>query len=860
MIGHTVSHYRILARIGGGGMGEVYKAEDSRLRRTVALKFLAPELTRDADAKRRFIHEAQAASALDHPNICSIFDIDETPEGRLFIVMACYDGESLKERIARRELDVREAFEIAFSVAQGLARAHASGIVHRDIKPGNIMITQDGFVKIVDFGLAKLAGRSRVTGSGATLGTVAYMSPEQARSEETDARADIWALGAILYEMLTRSLPFRGDIDQAMVFSILNEAPRPIANLRSGVPPSCEAIVTRCLEKSPERRYQSCAEFCAAVVDASEELAWGSFATGHVRAVSMVRPFHRKKGWRAPAALALAATLAAGGLAWRNHTRGVYTTELRVAVLPFERIGDTPSQAFVDGLGQWVYHEVDRASRTHDSMWVLPFNRVAEDAPAKPERYTTAFGVNRLVSGTVTTVGHGQRLTLTLRNAANNRNLAVREIDFNVEHTDSLARGIDRALVSLLDMDESLTLSDARGSAAGWRAVFETMGRLSRTSRPAPVDASTWAALAEAPASDSVLAPLMAQRGYAYYSEFALKKDESARALAHHYLDRAIALDPNYSDVSILKARLLVAEERNEDAIAELRQLVQRDPRYLAGYEWLGPRYQAAKRYEEMAAVYRALTLQAPDYYHGHRCLAWVYRRLERSDDELASLVAALKFAPDDPYALNSMGMHYADLGNWSQAREYWEHSFLSHPACGSCSNVGYVLYFENRFADAARYLEHALDYCDTTQFDPWANLASALYYVEGSQERAKALYRKAIRIASPRMETVPDDAVTASWLADFHAMLGNRDEAMRLAGLAENSNDAGTLYRVAEVYEFFGDRARALQYLERALDLGHPMYEVVNEPIFAQLVQDSRFRQVLETERMAAGADKRSR
>lgn len=178
MIGQTVSHYKILEKLGGGAMGVVYKAEDTKLKKTVALKFLPPELTRDEDAKKHFVHEAQAAAALDHPHICTIHEIDETPDGHLFICMACYDGESLKKRIARGPLLVLEALDIAIQVAQGLAKAHGAGMVHRDIKPANIMLTGDGVVKVVDFGLAKLAGQTKVTKTGTTVGTVSYMSPE----------------------------------------------------------------------------------------------------------------------------------------------------------------------------------------------------------------------------------------------------------------------------------------------------------------------------------------------------------------------------------------------------------------------------------------------------------------------------------------------------------------------------------------------------------------------------------------------------------------------------------------------------------------------------------------------------------
>jgi Tol biopolymer transport system component len=256
MIGETVSHYKILEKLGEGGMGVVYKAEDTKLGRTVAIKFLPSELTRDAKAKQRFIQEARAASAMDHSNICTIFEVDETKDGRMFICMACYQGKTLKERIADGPLELREAIDIAMQVAQGLARAHSQGIVHRDIKPANIFLTDDGQVKIVDFGLAKLAGQLKLTSTGKTMGTVAYMSPEQGRGEEVGPKTDIWALGVVLYEMVTGQLPFAGDYDVALMYSIMNEEAKPMGSLRAGVPAELEEIAKKALAKNPAHRYE----------------------------------------------------------------------------------------------------------------------------------------------------------------------------------------------------------------------------------------------------------------------------------------------------------------------------------------------------------------------------------------------------------------------------------------------------------------------------------------------------------------------------------------------------------------------------------------------------------------------------
>jgi hypothetical protein len=261
VIGKTISHYEILEELGRGGMGVVYKAEDTKLRRTVALKFLPAQMTRDLEARARFVQEAQAASALDHPNICTIHEIDETDDGSTFIVMACYEGETLKERIKRGPLDPAEALDIAYQVSEGLHEAHEKEIVHRDVKPANIMVTTRGQVKIMDFGLAKLRGQTVLTREGTTLGTVSYMSPEQARGEEVDHRTDIWSLGVVLYEMLTGRRPFRGEYDQAVIYSILNDDPAAPSGIREEVPPEVDAIVLRALKRNPEERFRSVHEF-----------------------------------------------------------------------------------------------------------------------------------------------------------------------------------------------------------------------------------------------------------------------------------------------------------------------------------------------------------------------------------------------------------------------------------------------------------------------------------------------------------------------------------------------------------------------------------------------------------------------
>jgi len=258
MIDKTVSHYKIFEQIGQGGIGVIYKAEDLKLKRKVAIKFLSPELARDVEVKERFIREAQAASALDHRNICNIHDTDKTDSGQLFIVMAYYDGETLREKLQRSPLKLDETVDTVIQIAEGISYAHVMGIIHRDINPANIIITTEGEVKILDFGLAKfIQQKSKLTLSGKILGTISYMSPEQAQGLRIDHRTDIWSLGVVVYEMLCGQLPFQGETDEVVKYRIVNSKFKSIHNTRKDIPSEFPDLIKRALAKELKNRFQS---------------------------------------------------------------------------------------------------------------------------------------------------------------------------------------------------------------------------------------------------------------------------------------------------------------------------------------------------------------------------------------------------------------------------------------------------------------------------------------------------------------------------------------------------------------------------------------------------------------------------
>ncbi len=857
MIGRTISHYHIQERLGGGGMGVVYKAEDTRLHRLVALKFLPSEATRDAEARERFIQEARAASALDHPNICAVHDIDETPEGESFICMAYCEGETLKRKVQRGRLPILEAIGYAEQVCDGLARAHERGIVHRDIKPANLMVTGDGVVKIVDFGLAKLAGAASLTRSGTMVGTAAYVAPEQARGGTVDHRADLWSLGVVLFEMVTGQLPFRAEHVQSLLLAVLHDREPAVMHLRPDVPAELARIIHRCLRKNPAERYQSAGDLANDLRRIRRAIETGVQTTvGSGTPVWRGWSRRERAAWLTLAAVAALAALLAlaarSGLLWRFPGLSPLPDEKHVAVLPFANIGGDPAgQAFCDGLAETLTSKLTQLAQSQRSLWVVPASEVRArklDSAAAARR---DFGVNLAVTGSVQRGEGTVRVTLNLVDTASLRQISSTVIDDLRTHLSALQDGAVGELAAMLGaaVDEPARKRLSQGSsgvAGAYELYLEGKGALQHFEKEENIETAI-ASFTAATAKDPGYAAAFAGLAESCFRMWKARKDPEWMAKAEAACRRALVLDPELAAAHATLGMIRNGTGRYEDAVAELQRAIALEPGNRDAYGELARAYSALSRPADAEVTYKRAIALDPKFWVSYNNLGAFYLEQGRFTEALAQFQKVIELAPDNHWGYNNLGGLYSYLGQPDKARAAFARSITVEPNYGAYSNLGTLAFQAGKYAEAAAMYRKALEF-DKTDYAIWGNLAAAYRWSGGDEASARPLYQQAATMAVERLAVNPRDPTVLSDLAAYDAELGRKDDARSLAtrALAGAPADPGVMFQAGVTFERLGDRGKAIEWIGQALAHDYPRGEVLRAPDLADLRKDNAFAAIL--------------
>lgn len=861
IIGKIVSHYKIFEKLGGGGMGEVYRAEDTKLKRSVALKFLPPEFTRDPDSKERFIHEAQAASALDHSNICNIHEINETEDGRIFIVMAYYEGETLKKKIARGPLTLEEATDIALQVVQGLARAHEVGMIHRDIKPANIMITDRGEVKIVDFGLARLAGQSRITKPSTTLGTVAYMSPEQARGEDVDHRSDIWSIGVVMYEMITGKLPFKGEYDQAVVYSILNEEPKSITDLDSAIPQEFERIVDRCLRKDFKERYQKVADLQTDLRHVKQDMSLEKPALSLVT-TAVLQPLRRHlHKFTIPFAgvilvVLLLLLLPSGRRAVKNWfgLEGI-PAERHLAVLPFTVIGgDSEDRAFCDGLVETLTSNLTLTGHFKESLQVVPSIEVHRSGVTSPSEALRAFGeVTLVVTGSVQFVGDMIRLTLNIIDTKTKRQLDSQVRDYFFANLFTLQDEVVIQLVEMLDVELQPQTRDALTAGGttlpgAYEFYLQGRGYMLRYENEENINTAI-RLFKKAIEQDTSYALAYAGLGEACWRKYEFKKDPNLFEEAQSYCNQAIQLNDNLVPVYVTLGIILRESGRYEEAINEFQQALQRNNADPDATLELAIVYDEAERLVEAEETYNKAINLRPDYWAGYNNLGIFYYRFGPLSKAEKMFSQVTELTPDNVRGYNNLGAVYSKMGRDDLATAKFKESIAIEPNWEAYSNLGYIYFYQGHYAEAIPMFEEAINLGENN-YTIWGNLADAYRYTPGDSFKAREAYQRAIQLAKKELEINPKNALILGQLAFYYANLGDHKNALVEISKARKlaPNDVNVLRKCFQVFEIALRREQALQALQEFIERGGSIEEVNKDPDLSELRKDHRYQQLINS------------
>ncbi len=863
MVGTTVHHYQVREKLGAGGMGVVYRAEDTRLGRTVAIKFLNLERG-PADASVRFMQEARTASALNHPHICTVHDVGEH-NGIPYLVMEYLHGTTLEDQLREERLEARAAVRIALQVADALEAAHANGIVHRDIKPANIFLTGDNQVKLLDFGIAKRAESERsdpadaateLTQWGSVLGTVCYMSPEQALGQTVDWRTDLFSFGVVLYEMLMGRRPFREATSPAIIDAIVHKQPEGLSRGNRELDAALRRVVRKLLEKSPQKRYQSGAELRADLSKAEARLVSGRPGSFRVPlrmvAVASLAALIGWGAWWALGPVLGPSPELAAGLAGKD-----FNPRPIVAILRPTTLGADPS---LDEISLGIaYTLATGLSAARSLTMIAPTATLALQKEGKDAlQIARELGANYVVTGTIQRVGDKLRVDLNLLRGNSivwgEGSSGSQKDPFSIQQelVDKLSYAL-RLVLSENDRRKLMALPTRNREA--FAEYTQARAFLERPDQRENLDHAI-DLFESALVKDPEFSLARAGLGEAFWAKYERDKDPEWTRRARQETEEALALDPGQAGVRRSLAVIQIGSGQPDLAVEELRRAIEIEPSNDDGYRLQGEALLALGKTEEAVRAFQRAIALRPNFWGNHRALGLAYFSKGRYTEAVQVFERITQLQPDLNLGYQYLGVANHALGDLEKAKLNYQEALKRAPNAAAFANLGTIFYREGDFARAARQYEESLRISPKSAVN-LRNLGDT-YQRMGLPAKAEALYVQALELTRDQLGVNPNDARLLAMAALLEAKLHRPLEAARHAdqALQRAPKDGQVLYRRAVVYAFAGQTEAAVRFLRSAIKEGFSPSEAAldddlsslrSRPDFRTLVAENRSKEGLQ-------------
>jgi serine/threonine-protein kinase len=870
-LGATVSHYRLITKLGRGGMGEVYRARDMRLGRDAALKFLPEEFLEDPQKLERFRREAWSASALNHPNICTIYEIGEH-EGRLFIAMELVEGKTLAEKVKDGPLALEEVMSNSRQLAGALEEAHEHNIVHRDLKPANVMVTAKGRIKILDFGLAKLVRQVEpdapteeslfTTQAGAVMGTVPYMAPEQLRGEPVDARTDLYAFGGLVYEMATGQRPFRDTHTNRLISSILTLPPQRPSDLMPEISEELEAIILKAMEKDPADRYQSARELMEDLGPPDSALRLPLSASRKIQPV--IAPPRRKVRLAliAGCALAVLAVLLftlVPALRQRfvssSSAPNALPVQKKLAVLPFSVIGgDAGDSAFSRGLAETLSAKLTQLS-SGGSVRVVPVRELSAQHVETPRDARRVFGVNLVLTGSLERAGNFFRISYALVNPSSDFQVSADTLTLPASNPFGIEDQVVEGTATMLGLhvqaaERQKVESHGTQEASAFQDYLKGLGYLQNYETTENVD-NAIQSFESALKVDSNYTLAYAALGQAYWRKFDTTQDTDWVSKAQQSCSHAATLNANLADTHLCQGIMQGGTGHYSEAISDFQKVLDIEPTNTFAYEGLANAQYNLKKTSDAEATYHHAISVRPDYWAPYNWLGVLYFHTGKIERAAEMFRKVTQLAPGNHQAFyNLCGADYL-LGKWDEAEEMCKKSLAIRPNGTAYSNLGTLTFYEGHFEQSAQNFAKAVK-LEPRNSELWGNLADAYRWSPGGRSKALSAYLKAAALVREGLLVNPKSYRLLGDLSTYEAKSSHIKQAIRdlQKALSLAPKDYQLMFNAAIVYHLAGQEPRALDYLRRAVEGGYPAQSIRIDPEWTSMKVNPEFQKIIGAEK----------